>query len=87
MGRAVRQFEKYVLICTNYALLGFSSLLRSIVLNQIRISPIQNLVKFFYSDDFSVISSPVNLAYQYFFVLQRLLYSDFIFTAILLNVH
>ena len=74
-------------ICTNYALLAFSSLLRSIVLKQIRITPIQNLVKFFYSDDFSVISSSVNLAYQKCFVLQRLLYSDFIFTAILLNVH
>ena len=56
---------------------------------QIRISPIQNLVKFFYSDEFSVISSSVNLAYQKYFVLQRLLYWDFqfIFTAILLNVH
>ena len=75
-------------ICTNYALLAFSSLLRSIVLKQIRITPIQktcqNFLLWWFSRDFLVSD---NLAYQKCFVLQRLLYSGFLFTAILLYVY
>ena len=75
-------------IRTNYALLAFSSLLRSIVLKQIRITPIQktcqNFLLWWFSRDFLVSD---NLGYQKCFVLQRLLYSRFIFTAILLYVY
>ena len=74
--------------CTNYALLAFSSLLRSILLKQICISPIQktcqNFLLWWFSRDFLISD---NLAYQKCFVLQRLLYSGFIFTAILLYVY
>ena len=75
-------------ICTNYALLAFSSLLRSIVLKKIRITPIQktcqNFLLWWFPRDFLISD---NLAYQKCFVLQRLLYSGFIFTAILLYVY
>ena len=79
---------KRIEICTNYALLAFSSLLRSIVLKQIRITPIQktcqNFLLWWFPRDFLISD---NLAYQKCFVLQRLLYSGFIFTAILLYVY
>ena len=79
---------KRIEICTNYALLAFSSLLRSIVLKQIRITPIQktckNFIPWWFPRDFLISD---NLAYQKCFVLQRLLYSGFIFTAILLYVY
>ena len=75
-------------ICTNYALLAFSSLLRSIALKEIRITPIQkncqNFLLWWFPRDFLISD---NLAYQKCFVLQRLLYSGFIFTAILLYVY
>ena len=75
-------------ICTNYCLLAFSSLLRSIVLKQIHITLIQktchNFLLWWFSRDFHISD---NLAYQKCFVLQRLLYSGFIFTAILLYVY
>ena len=81
-------FGKRIEICTNYALLAFSSLLRSIVLKQIRITPIQktcqNFLLWWFPRDFLISD---NLAYQKCFVLQRLLYSGFIFTAILLYVY
>ena len=67
----------------NYALLAFSSLLRSIVLKQIRITPIQktcqNFLLWWFPRDFLISD---NLA-----VLQRLLYLGCIFTVILLYVY
>ena len=75
-------------IRTNYALLAFSSLLRSIVLKQILITPIQktcqNFLLWWFPRDFLISD---NLAYQKCFVLQKLLYSGFIFTAMLLYVY
>ena len=74
---------KYLLI-----MICFSSLLRSIILKHILITPIQktcqNFLLWWFPRDFLISD---NLAYQKCFVLQRLLYSGFIFTAILLYVY
>ena len=77
---------KYVLVMLWLLLAVYYGL--AIVLKQIRITPIQktcqNFLLWWFPRDFLISD---NLAYQKCFVLQRLLYSGFISTAILLHVY